>query len=544
MLNKRVILVPIIVITSILFSKATNTDTIPQPDSLSNDDTIGIVEIAKTETVEAGNFQFLNDLDSLLSIYYVKQSLKKYEGEEQEMDSIIIPEFSDSVYIERLKAIPSVIALPYNDKVKANIDVYTKKRRKSVEVMLGLTEYYFPMFEQMLDAADLPIELKYLPVIESALNPRAVSRAGATGIWQFMYPTAKLYHLEINSLVDERRDPVKATEAAINYLKDMNEVYDDWTLALASYNCGPGNVNKAIRRSQGKRNFWEIYYSLPRETRGYVPAFVAATYVMHYYEEHGLKPRKMELPVVTDTIMVTEEVHLKQIAEVLKLPLQQLRDMNPQYRRDIIPGGKRKYSLKLPGDYATLFIDLQDSIYSYKDSVFFNPKKAIVAAPVYRGRYIPDPPSKDMTMLFYKVNSGDNVGYISSWYNVRASDLRYWNNIRGNMIRAEQKLIVYVHKSRVEKYKKINTMSFEQKQRSIGKSVTTTTIDSSLDKTTTTNTQTAGSNYVYYTVRSGDSPWTIAKKFEGVSESDILRLNNILNPKYIQVGERLKIKEK
>ncbi len=495
--------------------------------------------IEVNDSVRAEEQQFLNHIDSMMNIWYIKHSVSMYTDYES-LDSAIdeIPVFTDSVYIRRLQNLPAIIPMTYNDKVKSYIDLYTLKRRKSVEIMLGLSEYYFPLFESMLDAEGLPLELKYLPVIESALNPRAVSRMGATGLWQFMYHTAKLYKLEVNSLVDERRDPQKSTEAAIKYLKNMYEVYQDWYLTIASYNCGPGNVNKAIRRSGGSMDFWEIYTYLPRETRGYVPAFIAATYVMYYYDFHRLNPRKVVLPLMTDTIMIDQKLHLKQVAEVLDIPVEQLRDMNPQYRKDIVPGGDKKYPLLIPANMTNVFLDNEETIYHYKDSVFFDPYKNVIKTPVSRDAYVPDPPGDNMAAINYTIKSGDNLGYISSWFHVKTADLRYWNNIRGNLIRAGQKLVIYVPDSKASYYKKFTSMSFEDKQKSIGKTV-------AAKKTSPTNITASNSdNYVYYTVKSGDSPWTIAKKFQGVSESDIMSLNNIKDPKSIKPGQKLKIKRK
>jgi membrane-bound lytic murein transglycosylase D len=264
---------------------------------------------------------------------------------------------------------------------EAYIGVYTKNRRGQMEVMLGLTDYYFPIFEEVLDQYGLPLELRYLPVIESALNPRAVSRAKATGIWQFMFGTARMYNLTMNSLVDERRDPLASSHAAARYLRDLHGIYNDWTLALAAYNCGPGNVNKAIRRAGGSRNYWAIYNYLPRETRGYVPAFVAATYAMHYYDEHKLVPLAVDFPVYTDTIMIHQEMHLMQISEVLDIPVEMLRDMNPQYLSDIIPARDRSYSLRLPVDYSSRFIDNIDTIYAHRADHYLN-RANLTAGPI------------------------------------------------------------------------------------------------------------------------------------------------------------------
>jgi len=276
-----------------------------------------------------------SNLDSLLSNWFVRMSVPK--SSEASFDSAAV-EFNDSIYKERISRINSVITLPYNNIIKNHIEVYTAKKRDKFRIMLGLSDYYFPMIEDVFDSYGLPTELKYMAAIESALNPTIVSRAGATGLWQFMYSTGKLYGLTINSVVDERRDPVKATHAAARYLKDLYGIYNDWILVIAAYNCGPGNVNKAIKRSGNRKDYWEIYYRLPRETRGYIPQYVAAVYAMNYYKEHGIVPVEINMPVAVDTIMVNKDFHLQQISAVLNLPIDELRSINPQYKTGFVPG--------------------------------------------------------------------------------------------------------------------------------------------------------------------------------------------------------------
>lgn len=488
------------------------------------------------------------NLDSLLNLWYVNQSLESATDDYLAEADTLIPDFSDSVYMKRLAEIPTVVDLTYNRIVKNYINVYSRKRREQVRVMLGLSEYYFPRFEEIFDLYGVPYEIKYLSVIESALNPRAVSRVGAVGAWQFMYSTGKAYGLTINSLVDERRDPIAASHAAAKFLADLYEIYHDWTLALAAYNCGPGNVNKAIRRSGGKRNFWDIYYYLPRETRGYVPAFIAATYTMNYYEEHLITRAPLSLPRVTDTMMVYEPVHLKQVAEVLQIPIGLLRDINPQYRVDIVPGtSKQGYAIAIPQEQVAAFIDLEDSIFAYKDSVFFDPGKSVATPQRYTASQRVDLPSDKYNKLNYKVKSGDNVGFIADWYDVRASDLRYWNNISRNLIRVGQKLVIYKPKGKSAKYKELDNMSFSEKQKFAGRSVSSgSTASADSGSASTTSTVSSGNidDYITYKVRQGDSLWEIAQKYPGVSETDITRLNNISNAKKIQPGQLLKIKPK
>ena len=518
-----------------------------QETNLSND---SIAQIDSLEFINAFSMdgevelKTAENLDSLLNLWYVNQSLETAVDDYNPESDTLIPDFSDAVYLQRLSEIPSVVDLTYNRIVKNYINVYTRKRREQVRVMLGLSDYYFPIFEEIFDIYGIPYELKYLSVIESALNPRAVSRASAVGAWQFMYSTGKQYGLTINSLVDERRDPVAATHAAARFLVDLYKIYNDWTLALAAYNCGPGNVNKAIRRSGGKRTFWEIYYFLPRETRGYVPAFIAATYTMHYYPEHLITKAPLQLPRYTDTIMVHEPVHLKQVAEVLKIPISQLRDMNPQYRQDIVPAtAKRGYSIKIPFEQSAAFIDLQDSIFAYKDSVFFDQEKLVASPHRYTSSYRVDLPSDKYDKLNYTIRTGDNVGYIADWYDVRASDLRYWNNISRNVIRTGQKLVIYKPKGKSAKYKGLNKMSFAEKQRFAGREVSTS--NSSVSGNTTTSVAVDGSlEYITYKVRGGDTLWEIAKKYPGTSETDIARLNRITNAEKIKPGQVIRIKPK
>lgn len=411
-----------------------------------------------------------DNTDSLVNLWYVNQSIESTVGEYNSEADTLVPDYPDSVYIARLADIPSVVNLSYNSIVKSYIRLYTIKRREQVSNMLGLSAYYFPLFEEIFDFHGVPYEIKYLSIIESALNPRAVSRAGAVGAWQFIYSTGKHYGLTINSLVDERKDPVAATHAAASFLVDLYDMFGDWTLALAAYNCGPGNVNKAIRRSGGRRDFWEIYYHLPRETRGYVPAFIAATYTMNYYGDHHITPAPMLMPRAADTLMVYEALHLKQVAEVLDIPVEQLRELNPQYRTDVIPGTiKHPYALKIPMEFTTAFIDLQDSIFAWKDSIFFDPEKKLASPQRYSASQRVDLPSDKYDKLYYTVRSGDNLGYIADWYDVRASDLRYWNNISGNLIRSEQQLLIYKAKGKSVRYSEVNNMSFARKQKFAGR---------------------------------------------------------------------------
>ena len=278
---------------------------------------------------------------------------------------------TDQEYIDRLQRMPAVIEMPYNKIVRAFIDMYVERKKSLVESMLGMSLYYMPIFEQALDKYGMPMELKYLPIIESALNPTAVSRAGATGLWQFMLDTAKGLGLEINSLVDQRRDPYLSSDAAARYLKQLYNSYGDWSLAIAAYNCGPGNVNKALRRAGGgKKDFWEIYPFLPRETRDYIPAFIAANYAMTYYNHHNISPALASRPIVTDTVHVNKRVHFQQISDVMGISMDELRVLNPQYRTDVIPGDIHPYALILPNIQAYCYIANEDSIVNHNAELY------------------------------------------------------------------------------------------------------------------------------------------------------------------------------
>jgi membrane-bound lytic murein transglycosylase D len=473
------------------------------------------------------------NLDSLVNSWYVRIALK--DMAETSSDSAII-DFSDSVYKERLGKINSVIILPYNNIIRNHIHVYTEAKRESLSAILGLKDYYFPMIEDIFDSYGLPAELKYMAVIESALNPNAVSRVGATGMWQFLYSTGKLYGLTINSIVDERRDPVKATHAAAKYIKDMYDIYHDWILVIAAFNCGPGNVDKAIRRSGNRKDYWEIYYRLPRETRGYIPQFIAATYAINYYKEHHIRPLALDIPVATDTLMVTKDIHLSQISEVMNIPLGELRALNPQYRTGFVPGSTKPQSLTLPIKHLGDFIVLNDTIRNYKPDIYLN-KKNLVVNPS-RSTYLP-PEIKGKTKLYYFVKDGDNLGFIAEWYHIGVSDLRYWNDIYGNTIRVGQRLTVFVDPSKADYYSKIANMNFAEKQ-----NLTGNTIPIPVDQTVASVSTDSDSDYIIYTVQYGDTIWDIVKKYDNVTTSEVLTLNNIADPGRIKVGQKLKIKKK
>jgi membrane-bound lytic murein transglycosylase D len=510
------------------------------------------------DTVKISNKDFQANLDSLLNNFFVSQSLKintNTINTSADADSFndVIPYFSDSVYIKRLQSLPSLIDMTYNDKVKAFIELYVNKKRKNVKVMLGLSQYYFPIFEEILDKQGVPQELKYLTIIESALNPRAVSSVGASGLWQFMYTTGKIYDLQVNSLVDERRDPIKASYAAAKYLKDLYGIYKDWTLALAAYNCGPGNVNKAIKRS-GKTNFWEIYDYLPAETRSYVPAFIAANYMMNYYKEHNLFPQKIDFPTLTDTVMVDADMNFKDISEALNVPMQQLRDMNPQYKNDIIPGNSEAYSLKLPINLVTTFIGMEDTIAARtKESMI----KYTEVAPSHN--YLQISPSDDIIRINYKVKKGDTFFKLANKFNVDVDALKEWNRMRNKKIKQGQKLIIYTTKK--EKTEKKESKPFintnieskpdsNEKRAELKKEESETKkadlkeeIKTKKSKDTPLKSE-KKLKEITYKVKKGESLSAISRKFEGVSVKELIEWNKLNKDGQITPGQVIKIKSK
>lgn len=383
------------------------------------------------------------ELDSLMNLYMAKTYLD--EDEDCQMKDIN-PVFEKEVYIDRLSRIPSIIEMPYNDVVQKFIDRYSGRLRHSMSYMLGASNFYMPIFEEALEAYELPLELRYMPVIESALNPTAVSRAGATGLWQFMLPTGKRYGLNVNSLVDERRDPIKSSYAAAQYLSDLYKVFGDWTLVIAAYNCGPEQVNKAIRRSNGERDYWKIYPYLPKETRGYVPAFIAANYIMTYYCDHNICPMKTRLPAKTDTLMLSKNVHLEQIAAVCDVSIDELRALNPAYRRDVIPGATELSCLRLPQTEVGKFIDNEDSIYNYKSEELMAKRTEVEvnkqAASTTSSKRSATRRRSRTRARYVTIRSGQTLSELAEKHGTTVSRLKRLNGLKGTSIRAGKKLRV------------------------------------------------------------------------------------------------------
>ena len=445
------------------------------------------------------------------------------EGLDSDADSLIIEEepylqppvsrgnnvdYPDSVYIRLLSALPAVVELPYNQVVKEYITLYTQKRRELVEKLLALNLYYEPIFEREIDKLGVPLELKYLPVIESALRPNAVSRVGATGLWQFMIGTAKLMGLEVNSVVDERRDPIRSTEQALRYLQQLYDTFGDWTLAIAAYNCGPGNVNKAIRRAGGKRDYWDIYPYLPKETRGYVPAFIAANYIMNYYSLHNIQSGEIELPAETDTVIVSKRLHFKQIADVLQVDVEELRRLNPQYRRDVVPATpQHRYSLVLPVEHALAFVGNEDSIANYQSQVYAQRITAELSAA-----------ARTPVEGYHRVKSGENLSVIAQKYRTSVANLRKWNNLKSNNIYPGMRLIV-------------NSSAAQERKPAAS--------------TRSTSAPSAANTWVsngvrYYKVKSGDSLWEISRKFPNLTVQKLKDANG-LKSNELKPGQVLRI---
>lgn len=468
---------------------------------------------------EAPEIQYTPEvIDSLLHEWYTGAPEKQSDVHARFDDLEHIGEFygdsvrftssvPDSVLVARLEAMNSYISLPFNYIVKNYMLLYSEKNPAKMRRMLALSEYYFPIFEEALNKYDLPLEIKYLAIIESALNPTARSRVGARGLWQFMYGTGRVYGLRINSYVDERLDVVKSTDAACRYLADAYKIFGDWTLAISSYNCGPGNVNKAIRRAGGRRDFWSVYPYLPRETRGYMPAFVGAMYAMVYARENGLVADPSPLPARVDTFMISKNLHFTQVSDLTGITMDEIRDLNSQYIHDIIPGSQAEYALRLPYQYTASFIDCQDSLYTHlADSLF---KPAVVKS-ISEGGAAPG----GGNVIYYKVRSGDYLGRIAGRYHVSVKQIMSWNHMKNTNLRVGQTLTIYQGGGPPER----------KPEKKKPKSKYSPGYDGPVE---------------HYTVKAGDSLYGISRQFPGVTVADIMALNNCGSN--IRPGQTLKI---
>lgn len=435
-------------------------------------------------------------------------------AERKNIDNV---KLTEAILKERLKLIDAKTPfhIAYNPALGKVIKSYLKHRRRYYPALMAKAAYYFPMFEKYLDQYDIPLEMKYLAIVESALNPRAKSRVGATGLWQFMYPTGKQYKLNISSYVDERQDPIKSTIAACEYLSDLYRIFGDWDLALAAYNSGPGNVSRAIKRSGGYKNYWNIRPFLPRETAGYVPAFYATMYLFEYSEEHNLVGDAPKIQhFATDTIHIKRTVSFDQIAEKTGVEAELLAFLNPSYKLDIIPYIKGKdYKLILPRASMTGFLQKEQEIYTLADEDDAKREK-------------PLPKYFEMDQrIRYRVKSGDYLGKIAKRYGVRVSDIKKWNRMRNSRLKIGQRLTIYPKRLRITKQE----IAQAKKETKVKKTKSTKTVEKPKGE------------YTIYVVKKGDSLWTIAKKFPKVSTDDIKKWNNIWGAKSIKPGTKLKI---
>ena len=458
-------------------------------------------EMYYTEVVDTTSAALLDEAMERLYMQWQAQSLRLEPCDE---DTAYMPPFLKDDVIRRLSALPNVIEMPYNQVVQSMINMYAGRRRKQVSYMLGLSSYYFPLFEEALEKGGLPLELKYLPVIESALNPQAYSRVGAAGLWQFMPGTGKLYGLEINSLVDERRDPRRATDAAVRYLKDLYSIYNDWLLVIAAYNCGPGNVNKAIRRANTSRDYWAIYNFLPRETRGYVPAFIAANYIMTYASDYKICPADVPVSPVVDTVTVTDRLHFEQLAAKLDITVDELRLLNPQYRIGLIPGNAKPYSLCMPTPLVYRYMENKDSIAACnRDAIAQRVEVDLKrAATSYTQNGV----------QYHKVRSGENLSVIAKRYRVSVKNLRAWNHLRTDNLSVGQRLRVSP-----------GGASGSSRAQAVD--------------------NTAVASGEVYKVRPGDSLWSIAQRF-GVTVPAIRAVNQPKDLNVLGIGQVIKLPKK
>lgn len=472
-------------------------------------------------------------LDSLVTLHHVIKYEEMTGPVEQKATSRHdYPRYSDEIYTQRMNKLSSPIPLTYNNEVRKYLEMYAYHKRGLTARMMGLSELYFPLFEEALDKEGLPLELKYLAMVESALNPVAVSKMGATGLWQFMYNTGKMYQLKIDSWVDERRDPEKATYAACRYFKDMYTIYNDWLLVIASYNCGPGNVNKAIRRAGGKTDFWDIAPYLPAETRGYVPAFIAVTYVMKYSDEHGIFPVAPTFHYYqVDTVGITEQISLRKIADAIGVPSEVLSYLNPLYKRGIIPASDQPHILRLPVASLASFLSIEKSLY---DATTTENPVALATATARGEKVAPAGPWKyenKVVRKVYTVRRGDNLSVIASRVKCSVPQLKKWNKLSSATIQTGQRLSYYATvpvKVPVPVQETVETQ--EQSLASTTKPSEAKAEDAPRQET------------IYHLVEKGDTLWNIAKRYEGVTVEQLMEINKISNTNGLVPGTRIKVR--
>lgn len=371
------------------------------------------------------------DVDSLMQMWFARQYMIY---DEDCLEGSVNPRFSDSVYAQRLSSLPTLVDMPYNQVTRSSIDAYMERNRKVISFALGMLPMYEDIFVEALMKYNVPIELKYLPIVESALKPKAYSRAGAAGMWQFIYSTGRKYDLYVNSLVDDRYDIIKESDAAAHHLRDLYDMFGDWSLAISAYNCGPGNVTKAITRSGGKTDFWDLYPYLPRETRGYLPAFIAVNYAMHFYREHGICPMESARPPQTDTLHVNRNLHVGQLIHYSGISQEEFNALNPQYLTDVIPGAYRTCVLTIPQQYIRPLVEAGDSLYEYDKEKYFPKSKLAV---------IDDDMTNRVSYITHKIKAGETLGGIAIKYHTTVRNIKNWNNLKSDNIRAGRTLRIY-----------------------------------------------------------------------------------------------------
>ncbi|MDR2149044.1 MAG: LysM peptidoglycan-binding domain-containing protein [Tannerella sp.] len=475
------------------------------------------------ELPETSNSDLLNQLEK----WHVESFLRP---EEDCLDAQTNPNFSDAVYEKRMQSLPFIIPMDYNETVRKCIDLYAGKLRNKMRYIMGMSYYYFPMMEQKLDAAGLPLELKYLSIVESALNPVAQSRVGAYGLWQFMLPTAKSSGLEINSLIDERLDPYRSTDAACIHLKRLYALFNDWHLVIAAYNCGEGNVLKAIRRSGGSRDFWEIYPYLPRETRSYLPLYMAAAYVMEYHCEHSICPVMPDFSVSTDTLIVERNLSFKQIADILHIDEEIVSFYNPQYKREVVPGSVKPSVLRLPMKNLYTFVDSEDEIFAKRFGellAYCEPDESGTGGLENRKEKIT-----------HTVRSAENIYTIANLYGVKVQDLRKWNGLgRSTKLKAGRKLVVHVDNGGLEHtVPETDAKTVDNKQNT----ALTATTQSVATVSTESSAGEAEPQYISYKVKSGDTLSGIAGRYRGVTVKKIQIANGMKSTR-LRAGQVIKI---
>lgn len=504
-------------------------------------DTLTDAERAEMEEMQRIQDILNKKMDQMLDSWYVKHANANAQSVLNSYNdtNVVCDANMDSIYRIRLSRIMSVVQLGYNSTVRSYINLYIN-RKKSASATLGLAKYYFPWMTAIFDKYDVPEELVYLTIIESSLNPTAVSPAGATGIWQFMYGTGKMYGLEVNSFVDDRRDPVKATDAAARHLRDLYNIFNDWGLAISAYNCGANNVRKAIARSGGKETFWEIRPYLPKETQNYFPAYIGAYYMMKYYKMHGISPANISIPSDVDTIMVSKEVHFEQIAHVLNIDIDEIKILNPQYKRNVIPAFTEPYPLKLRHKDINRFMILKDSIYRYNYDTYFAPLQMYVSN--FTGK--PAANESQAKKKYHTVKSGESLTKIANKYGLSVDELKKMNHLKSNYIKAGQKLIVgYTYPTTSSSTATNNTPTSKENSGNSSGNTSATTGNSGTTTSTTTSSSkptTSTSNYTVYVVKKGDTLQKIAQAHK-TTVKRLAEYNKIANVNSLKVGQKIKI---